>query len=81
MSTPISLSDVQTLMASQEMVNAARHTELLGRFDALEARVRAREIEAAENRPVIRGWKGAAALIAASLVTGYIGSLFAQYAQ
>lgn len=77
MSTPVTLEAVQMLMDAHETRTAIRHSELLARMDKLEDRMRLSELESAENRPLIRGWKGASAIIFSALVAGYIGSIFA----
>lgn len=50
-------------------------TEVKTHLTAVEARLHALEITVAGNAPVIRGVTGATVLLAAALVSGYVGSL------
>lgn len=53
-----------------------RHIEVLDSIAKLDARLRITELEAASNKPLIRGFSGAVLLLFGALVTGYVGSLF-----
>lgn len=81
MSGPVTLADVQSLVATQEDNQRTRHTEVLERISAtdrkasrIEERLRQLEIHEAENRPLISGGKAIVAMMFAAVMAGYIGS-------
>lgn len=63
-------------MSALDEIRAARHLEILGRFDKLEVRVRDIELTIAANAPLIKGAKGVFVMLSTAMLAGYLGSVF-----